>query len=114
MQAVPNERPADGETPENAWSSAIARLLAVWAFISLWIAYSFYSRGIVMDARAWSTALGGGLLAIGVRIGFGLLILRDPPKSLWRRLLALVAAIVLVSLSLVLWVLAKGWLEATS
>jgi hypothetical protein len=80
--------------------------------LTLWIAYDFYSRGIVVDARAWAVALGGGPFAIGVRTLFSLMILRDPPRSLSRRLLALVGAIVVVSLSLVIWVLTLGWLGA--
>jgi hypothetical protein len=110
MQAVPNERPADGETPGKAWYWEMAKALAVWAMLALGIAYKLSARDIVMDARAWSVAVGGGLFAVCVELCVGLMILGDPPKSLTRRLLAHVGVIILVSLSLVLWVLTLVWL----
>jgi hypothetical protein len=113
MQAVSNERPANSETPGKAWYWAIVRALAVWAMLALWIAYDLSARNVIMDARAWSVALGGGLFAVCVAACVGLMILRDPPESLTRRLLAHVGVIVLGSLSFVLWVLTLGWLGVT-
>jgi hypothetical protein len=78
---------------------------------ALWIAYKLSSRGIVMDVRAWSVALSVGLLMIFVQTSISLTILRDPPKSLCRRLLALVGTIVLATLTLVTLVMMPGWLE---
>jgi hypothetical protein len=109
---VPNEPTPDGDTLEREWRWWGAKALGVWAMYALWIAYKFSSRGILMDARAWSVALGVGFLTIAVQTSISLLILRDPPKSLARRLLALVGAIVLASLTLVIWVMMADWLEA--
>ena len=108
---MPNERTADGDTLEKEWRWWGAKVVGVWAIYALWIAYKFSSRGVVMDARAWSVALGVGFLTIAVQSSISLLILRDPPKSLARRLLALVGAIVLASLTLVIWVMMPDWLE---
>jgi hypothetical protein len=49
---------------------------------------------------------------VQVRMLCSLLILGDPPKSLWRRLLAHAGVMVLVCLSFALWVLTLDWLGA--
>ena len=108
-----NERAWEGERPASAWQWAIARVIVPWALLTtLWIAYVLSSRGIPLDARAWSVAFGGGLFVTVVRMLCSLLILGDPPKSLSRRLLAHAGVIVLVCLSFAVWVLTLDWLGA--
>lgn len=107
-----SERTPDGESPKGVLYWTMAKAGVVWGLLTLWIAYRFFARDIPMDARAWSVAFSGGLFVIVVQTSIGQLILRDPPKSLSRRLLTLAGAVVLASFSLVIWVLTLGWLEA--
>jgi hypothetical protein len=100
------------EKPTTVCSGRWRKPVALWVMLALWIAYYLSARDIPMGARAWSVAFAGGFLTIGVQTSVSLLILRDPPKSLSRRLLAHAGVIVLVLLSLVTWVLTLGWLEA--
>jgi hypothetical protein len=110
---MPNERTPEGERPTEAWYWTIAKVIVPWTLLTaLWLAYALSSRDIPMNARAWSVAFGGGLFITVVRILASLLILRDPPKSLSRRLLSHAGVIVLVCLSFALWVLTLDWLEA--
>jgi hypothetical protein len=110
---VPNERTSDGDTLEKEWRWWVAKALGVWTMYALWIAYKFSSRGIVIDARAWSVALAVGFLTIVAQTSISLMIFRDPPKSLLRRLSALAGAIILASLTLVTWVMMPDWFETT-
>jgi hypothetical protein len=73
----------------------------------------FFSRHRDGRARVVSRP-GVGFFTIAVQTSISLLILRDPPKSLARRLVALRGAIVLASLTLVIWVMMADWLEARS
>ena len=113
MQAVPGRLPWEGESPDRTLGWVTKRALAVWVVWGLWYAYGFHSRGIVMDARAWSTAFGASFVALFVWASGSVLILRDPPKSLVWRVLSLAVVIVMVSGSFGLWVQTLIWLGAT-
>jgi hypothetical protein len=114
MQAMPDEPTTESDGPTTAWYWPLARVIIPWSLLTtLWIAYAFYSRDIPLDARAWSVAFVGGVFVTAVRMLGSLLILGDPPKSIWRRLLAHTGVIVLVCLSFAIWVLTLDWLKAT-
>lgn len=111
MLAVPDTRTSENEGRIKGWVK-LATFIVSWSLLTtLWIAYSFYHRDIPMGALAWSVAFGGGLYVTLARMSCSLLVLRDPPKSIALRMLALAAVIAIVCFSFALWVLTLDWLK---